>query len=373
MEHQKERVEQHIRMDVAELKATVEQVKTNKKPKKEKGWKVTNYLFGQDSQMDDVLERLKVRWPEFMQGGQLGEMMSLSGKHKSKPKPEEDEKGDQKRVSILTAKEKEQLKDFGLTQTDVEAAIKRYESQHKSEDEEDKKPHGHSFSLSHRKQQQHQPQHQTTHQQQTYSNKYHEIDGELSEPNSPLEQKGEEGNNNDLMGQSNRTRKSFWESTKNILGTGSEKILLGGGGGRQSIKAGEDMEISANFPFGMPVIYFELVQMIIMLTSLYLALWVTNFVIASDTAEWKILTLLPGIGAALVYLSIVKTAALLKAVSTLDNEAVLEVIEQTEGSRLLGITMREKILSRLLDLGEPQAELYTLFHEIDSSRNGSLR
>jgi len=48
------------------------------------------------------------------------------------------------------------------------------------------------------------------------------------------------------------------------------------------------------------------------------------------------------------------------------------VIEQTEGSRLLGITMREKILSRLLDLGEPQAELYTLFHEIDSSRNGSL-
>jgi hypothetical protein len=368
MEHQKERVEQHIRMDVAELKATVEQVKTNKKPKKEKGWKVTNYLFGQDSQMDDVLERLKVRWPEFMKGGQLGEMMSLSGKHnKAKPDDDDDQKGDQKRVSILTTKEKEQLKDFGLTQTDVEAAIKRYESQHKSEDEDDKKHHGnHGLSFSHRKHQ-HQPQHQTNHQ--TYSNRYHEIDGEQSEPISPMEQKGDEGNN-ELNGQSNRTRKSFWESTKDILGTGSEKILLGG---RQSIKAGEDMEISANFPFGMPVIYFELVQMIIMLTSLYLALWVTNFVIASDTAQWKILTLLPGLGAALVYLSIVKTAALLKAVSTLDNEAVLEVIEQTEGSRLLGITMREKILSRLLDLGEPQAELYTLFHEIDSSRNGSLR
>jgi hypothetical protein len=69
----------------------------------------------------------------------------------------------------------------------------------------------------------------------------------------------------------------------------------------------------------------------------------------------------------------VKTAALLKSISELDNDAVLEVIEQTEGSRLLGITMREKILSRLEDLGEPQAELYTLFHEIDSSGNGSLR
>jgi hypothetical protein len=153
-----------------------------------------------------------------------------------------------------------------------------------------------------------------------------------------------------------------------------------------------DKEISSNFPLGMPILYFETVQILILLTSLYLALWVTNFVVAADSgwflftlllfvadcflllvAGWKVLTLLPGVGGAIVFFSIVKTAALLKSISELDNDAVLEVIEQTEGSRLLGITMREKILSRLNDLGEPQAELYTLFHEIDSSGNGSLR
>jgi hypothetical protein len=53
---------------------------------------------------------------------------------------------------------------------------------------------------------------------------------------------------------------------------------------RKSIEEKEgDKEISSNFPLGMPILYFEIVQILILLTSLYLALWVTNFVVAADT------------------------------------------------------------------------------------------
>lgn len=34
--------------------------------------------------------------------------------------------------------------------------------------------------------------------------------------------------------------------------------------------------------------------------------------------------------------------------------------------------MRSKILSRLKEMGEPQAELYNLFREIDDNGNGNL-
>ncbi|RYG65193.1 EF-hand domain-containing protein, partial [archaeon] len=38
----------------------------------------------------------------------------------------------------------------------------------------------------------------------------------------------------------------------------------------------------------------------------------------------------------------------------------------------LGEQMRSKILSRLKEMGEPQAELYNLFREIDDNGNGNL-
>jgi hypothetical protein len=43
------------------------------------------------------------------------------------------------------------------------------------------------------------------------------------------------------------------------------------------------------------------------------------------------------------------------------------VMEQTEGSQHLGELMRNKILSRLQEMGEPQIELYALFREIVST------
>lgn len=134
-----------------------------------------------------------------------------------------------------------------------------------------------------------------------------------------------------------------------------------------------DEGISSVFLLKNPMLYFETVQALIMLISLYIALWLTNFLVAAKSIAYIIISLLPGLLSAVVYLYVVKSAALLKAIHVIDNDAVLEVLEQTEGSQLLGETIRKKILERLKELGEPQAELYNLFNEIDSSGNGWLR
>ena len=49
----------------------------------------------------------------------------------------------------------------------------------------------------------------------------------------------------------------------------------------------------------------------------------------------------------------------------LDHDAVDDTIEQTEGSDLLANTIREKLLLKLNDLGDPNTELITLFRQID--------
>jgi len=135
----------------------------------------------------------------------------------------------------------------------------------------------------------------------------------------------------------------------------------------------EDTDIAKVFLFEYPEMYFEGVQALMMLISLYIALWLTNFMVAAKEPWEKALSIIFGCLCSILYIYIVRSAALLKAIYRLDNDAVLEVIEQTEGSRQLGIEMREKILSRLSDLGEPQAELYKIFSEIDESGNGTLR
>lgn len=68
----------------------------------------------------------------------------------------------------------------------------------------------------------------------------------------------------------------------------------------------------------------------------------------------------------------VKCAAMLKAVYHVDKDAVLEVLEQTEGSRLLGETIREKLLSKLDLMGDPYTELRDLFQSIDHDHSNRL-
>lgn len=134
-----------------------------------------------------------------------------------------------------------------------------------------------------------------------------------------------------------------------------------------------DSEIHSLFLFGSPWLYFESIQMLIMLISLYLALWFTNFVVAARQPILKWLSLICGLLSAVFYIYIVRVAALLQAVVEIDHDAVMEVVEMTEGSRLIGITIREKILARLKNVTDPESELKRLFKDIDASDNGMLR
>eukprot|EP00599_Poterioochromonas_sp_BG-1_P002308 CAMPEP_0173146440 /NCGR_PEP_ID=MMETSP1105-20130129/8499_1 /TAXON_ID=2985 /ORGANISM="Ochromonas sp., Strain BG-1" /LENGTH=569 /DNA_ID=CAMNT_0014060651 /DNA_START=1122 /DNA_END=2831 /DNA_ORIENTATION=+ len=367
MEHQKERVEEHVRMDVSELKAAVEQVK-NRGPKKKKGIHSFLAFFGGGG--DDVLERLRVRWPEFMQNGpQIGGVIeSFSTKLTNRKKKDAaaaaaQKKGLTRQWSIFPSKV---MRDFSISEDEVQESIKRYAARNNNsrgrsnQDSDDGSGALHSRSLS---------------APDTISRAVADHNDEKEDLENGRRGMHERANTTSMV-TPDIVDKDFLSSSKTSMPDLSGKDVdfdnLDQKDSEGKTKTKGEQDIALNFPFGRPVLYFETVQIIILLTSLYLALWITNFDVAADSATWKILTLIPGVGSAIVYLLIVKTAALLKSVSELDNDAVLEVIEQTEGSRLLGITMREKILSRLRDLGEPQAELFTLFHEIDSSRNGSL-
>jgi hypothetical protein len=56
----------------------------------------------------------------------------------------------------------------------------------------------------------------------------------------------------------------------------------------------------------------------------------------------------------------------------IDSDAMLEIIEQTEGTRYLGAMMRSRMLDRLREMGNPEQELKALFEEIDDNNSNLL-
>jgi hypothetical protein len=85
-----------------------------------------------------------------------------------------------------------------------------------------------------------------------------------------------------------------------------------------------------------------------------------------------VLSLLPGVLSMAGYIYIVRTAALLKAIYRVDFDVVLEVIEQTEGVKVLSEQLRDKVIARLDISGDPHAELQKLYHEIDGNGDDAL-
>eukprot|EP01036_Dinobryon_divergens_P022202 gene22202-30442_t len=125
------------------------------------------------------------------------------------------------------------------------------------------------------------------------------------------------------------------------------------------------------FLFEKPEWYFASLKVMLMIISAYFAFWIVEFVAASP-GIWKLISVLPGLVSGFLFLHVMKSAAILKAVYVLDNEAMLEVLEQCEGSDKLGEEVREKLLSRLqVDNGDPFLNLKRLFNEIDD--DGSHR
>jgi hypothetical protein len=89
---------------------------------------------------------------------------------------------------------------------------------------------------------------------------------------------------------------------------------------------------------------------------------------------WKVVTLLPAVLSSTLLIYIVKCAVILSALHAVDCDAILEVLDQTEGARVLSAQIRERVVSRLQQMGpEPQAELFDLFAQIDSDGNGTIR
>eukprot|EP01035_Chromulina_nebulosa_P021149 gene21149-27403_t len=74
-----------------------------------------------------------------------------------------------------------------------------------------------------------------------------------------------------------------------------------------------------------------------------------------------------------LYVYVVKCGALLKALIFLDHDTVEEIIEQTETSHQLAQTMKDKMISRLKDMGDPEVELFNLYHLMDNSGHNTLR
>lgn len=120
-----------------------------------------------------------------------------------------------------------------------------------------------------------------------------------------------------------------------------------------------------------PTLYFEIVKFLLMVISAYNALWLINFISISK-GIWKLVTILPGVFSAVMFSYIVKVAALLKAIAVIDNDALLEVLEQTEHARQLGNEIRDKLLMKLSVGGDPINILYNLFKEIDDDGSNKL-
>jgi Ca2+-binding EF-hand superfamily protein len=135
----------------------------------------------------------------------------------------------------------------------------------------------------------------------------------------------------------------------------------------------EEAPIAAVFFLHWPELYLEGVQSVIMIIALYWALYFTNFVNAAHGSLWKLLAFLPAILSALLLVYIVKSAVMLGAIHAVDCDAILDVLEQTEGAEKLSALIKEKVTAILSEMGpDPQAELVNLFAQIDSDGSGSI-
>jgi hypothetical protein len=141
---------------------------------------------------------------------------------------------------------------------------------------------------------------------------------------------------------------------------------------------GEDEEeptpIVDVFFLSWPELYIQVVQSLIMILALYFSLYFTNFIAASGSVGWRFITLTPAVLSSLLLMYIIKCAVMLSAIHAVDCDAILEVLEQTEGAQALSALMREKVMSLLNEMGpDPEVELYNLFSEVDSDHSGAIR
>ena len=77
-------------------------------------------------------------------------------------------------------------------------------------------------------------------------------------------------------------------------------------------------KMRSNFLFNSPELYFSLIDLVLMLISFYMALWVVNFSYSTgpfpeaDRSNWIVGSLVPGVASALLFTYVVRTSFLVK-------------------------------------------------------------
>ena len=144
-----------------------------------------------------------------------------------------------------------------------------------------------------------------------------------------------------------------------------------------------DMKLSEDLSdiyfFRSPQFYFKMVEIAIMLNSLYLSLWACNFISLVNehfnrSAFYHIVMLVPLLIVLPALGEIVKVSSLLAAIANLDLDVIGSVLEATEEKEKLVKEVREKILDRIYGQGikDKMIILKELFREIDANNNGTV-
>lgn len=141
--------------------------------------------------------------------------------------------------------------------------------------------------------------------------------------------------------------------------------------------------ISDVFWFGKPEWFFDAVEVFTMIISFYCALWIVNYSFVAnslhhDVTFWKVITIVPGIICFILYIYLIKVAALLRSIAHIDNDIVESTMEIAENAQTQSNLMRTKILDKLEDYNDMDStasnhdKLEILMKEIDDDDSRSL-
>jgi Ca2+-binding EF-hand superfamily protein len=126
--------------------------------------------------------------------------------------------------------------------------------------------------------------------------------------------------------------------------------------------------------FSNPELYFDFVEVMTMMIAFYNAMWIVNFsntaVLTHNPKFWSTLSIFPGIFSFFLFIYVIKCSSILSAITTIDGNVLEETIEQSEDARNLGLSLKNKIITKLSERStdkNPEDSLLDLFNEIDEN------
>jgi len=157
----------------------------------------------------------------------------------------------------------------------------------------------------------------------------------------------------------------------------------------KEVEEDHDAEFKNIFIGGHPLWYFRAVELQIMFTCMYMALWATNFItIVKDTDDisasqegfFQFLMTIPILVAFHRIAYIAETYSLILAISELNMEVLYEVLVNTEDMMKLADELRKKINAKIRSWSgvanpteaQEREFLHILFEEIDQDGSGTI-